>query len=345
MSTRAEFDIAFAVITEGERANIPDVLKRRLFGEHWPRRMRAIQARADEWINTREVQGLAVGRKREGGKPTDELAIVVYVDMKRARRKLRKPVPRRIRIPNLDTFETQIVAIGQVAPLEYPDHVRPAMPGSSIGHYDMETSGTFGLLVKKQPGQGGRATDLFILSNAHVLALDGLGVAGDNVMQPGPDDISGASGMIAKLTQSIPFNYATRGWPNLVDAAIARVVGSGNATKKIRNLGFVPVGVSSQITEGMIVQKVGKSSDTTCGEVLETHAVIKYPLMKTASTWRMVRFGDQVRCDRFAVPGDSGSIVLNEQKKVVGMVAWGGVDASSFNKIDHVFSALKITIA
>jgi hypothetical protein len=343
MSTREVFVMAFEIITEGARANIPDALKRRWFGEHWARSMRAIQYRADQWINTEAVQGLGVGRRPVGGRRTNDRAHVVYVDWKLPRWKVRDPVPRRIRIPNLGTFETDVVATGQLAPLEFPDHVRPAMPGCSIGHRDMGGYGTFGLLVKKK--QGGRAGELFILSNAHVLALDGLGAVGDDIIQPAPGDLDGVDGTVAKLAGWQPFNYATSGWPNRVDAAIARVVDNGSVKKRIREIGIVPVGISSQVDEGMFVHKVGRSSDHTCGEVLETPAVTKYQLMKTLSTTRMVRFGDQARCDRFAGPGDSGSIVLNDQNEVVGMIAQGGPWACTFNKIAHVFSALNIEIA
>ena len=70
MSRRKKFDMAFQVITEGDKARISDELKRKLFGEDWVREMRAIQAEADDWINTRPVQGLAVGTRRKKGERT-----------------------------------------------------------------------------------------------------------------------------------------------------------------------------------------------------------------------------------------------------------------------------------
>ncbi len=139
---------------------------------------------------------LPSARRTKDGQRTDELVIVVYVDRKRPRNKVRKPVPPRIRIPRLGTFETDVVAIGRLEPLVFADHVRPAMPGCSIGHVDLDGYGTFGLLVKMQAGAG---AGLFILSNSHVLALDGLAAVGDDIVQPGPADIDGESGKIAKL--------------------------------------------------------------------------------------------------------------------------------------------------
>jgi hypothetical protein len=239
-------------------------------------------------------------------------------------------------------FETDVVTMGRLAPLEFPDHVRPAMPGCSVGHVDLGGYGTFGLLVKKQGSQAG---ELFILSNSHVLAQDGLAAIGDAVIQPASGDFNGSGGTIAKLADWEPFNFATSGWPNRVDAAIARVVNNENVKKRIREINIVPAGVSFQITEGMSVHKVGRSSDHTCGVVEVVPAVTKYELMKSFSRTRMVRFGDQVGCDRFAGPGDSGSIVLNDQNKVVGLISQGGTGGCTFNKIEHVLSALNIAIA
>ena len=138
VSTREEFEMAFQIITDGDRADISAEWKRRLFGEHWPRMMRAHQDEANEWINTTAVQGLGVGNRTSEGRPTDELAIVVYVDRKRPRKKVRTPVPRQIVIPGLGKFETDVVAIGRLKPHPFAERVRPAMPGCSIGHRDLE---------------------------------------------------------------------------------------------------------------------------------------------------------------------------------------------------------------
>jgi S1-C subfamily serine protease len=343
MSTRAEFDIAFQVITEGAQARISDELKRRLFGQQWARVMQGIQSKADKWINTREVQGLAVGTRTRAGTRTDELAIVVYVDRKRPTDQVRKPVPDEIRIDGLGTFATDVVAVGQVRPLQYADYVRPAMPGCSIGHYNMQTYGTFGLLVKKRPGEG---AGVFILSNSHILALDGLAAAGDDIVQPGPGDNVGSSGTIARLDDWVKFKFTTSGWPNLVDAAIARVVNpKSNVTNCIREIEVIPVATSSQVTVGMTVKKVGRTSDCVSSTVKETSANVKYKHMKTKTTADWVRYSDQVRCGRIAGPGDSGSIVLNAQNEVVGLLSAGTDSDCWFNKIDNVFSALKIEIA
>jgi len=90
---------------------------------------------------------------------------------------------------------------------------------------------------------------------------------------------------------------------------------------------------------------VGRSSDLTYGEVLYPSCAIMLPHMQTPTAAGVVCFADQVMCTRYTVGGDSGSAVLNDKDEVVGLHAAGSISVSTFNKIDHVFSALGLTLA
>jgi hypothetical protein len=346
MSTREEFEVAFEIITDGDRAEISNVWKRRLFGQHWQREMRAIQDKHSSWINTRPVQAIGVGYRNFNGEPAKpkELAIVVYVDHKRPRDKVRKPVPDYVTIPGLGRFQTDVVAIGRLRTHEFTKRVRPAMPGCSIGHRDLQGAGTFGLLVRKSAA---RDSKVYILSNSHVLAMDGLADEGDDVVQPGAADVEGTSGTIAKLDDWIDFDFTTRYWPNLVDAAIARVVrASDNVRSAIRLMdGLVPAATSFQITDGMRVRKVGRTTGLTEGYVVNSNVRLRAEHMKNSSTDALVRYRRQVLCNEFGYDGDSGSIVLNDRDEVVGLYAGGTEDGCWFNRIEHVFDLLKLEIA
>ena len=117
--------------------------------------MRAIQERAEEWIGSKPVQGLAVGAdRRRGAGPKSWPSS--FRRRKKPRSKVRKPIPRTIDIPGIGRVETDVIAIGQLKPEQYTAFIRPAMPGCSIGHSAMVTQGTFGLLVKKQVPKGPR---------------------------------------------------------------------------------------------------------------------------------------------------------------------------------------------
>lgn len=342
-SARERFEIAFEIITDGDRAEISDDWKRRLFGAQWERDMCALQEDARDWINATSVQALGVGYRSCGGEPTEELVIVVYVDRKRPRDKLRKPVPADIRIPGLGRFRTDVVAIGRMQPHTFTKRIRPAMPGCSIGHRDLEGVGTFGLLVNKRAA---RASDVYILSNSHVIALDGLADVGDDVVQPARFDGAGSGGTIAKLEEWISFDFTKRYWPNLVDAAIARVVRAGsNVKNRIREINVVPAAASVRITEGMRVRKVGRTSGYSEGYVINANVRLRAKHMKSSSTSGLVRYRRQVLCTHFGMGGDSGSIVLNDRNEVVGLYAGGARRGCWFNRIEHVFDLLKIEIA
>ena len=89
---------------------------------------------------------------------------------------------------------------------------------------------------------------------------------------------------------------------------------------------------------------VGRSSDDTDGKSYSKREV-ESPAQRTRTKRDIVRFSDQVICNRYAGPGDSGSAILNARNEVIGLHTSGSMSASIFNKIEHVFSLLKITLA
>jgi hypothetical protein len=343
MSTRKELQIALEIITEGAKAPISTARKRKLFGRKADEKMNAIQAKHRKWVGAQSVQALGVSPKETKGRETGELAIVVFVDRKRLTSKLRNPVPRRIHIRGLGWIKTDVSPIGRLEPHDFPNRVRPAMPGCSIGHKDLETYGTFGLLVRKQDDDDART---YVLSNSHVLALDGLASQGDAVVQPGPGDAMGdTDDKIAELAGWVDFDFDTPGFPNKVDAAIARVTRASSVTRKIRVINQVPMRLSSVVKAGMLVHKVGRTTDDFGGKVLCASAKVWVEHRKTPTKSLFAGFDDQVLCERYASPGDSGSAVLNEDNEVIGLHASGTASTCTFNKIDNVFEALNITLA
>ena len=145
------------------------------------------------------VRGVGVGYKRVGSISTGEPAIIVFVEKKLPPNKLARGyrVP-----PKLYGLDTDVVEIGRVRLLgERKNKVRPAVPGSSIGHYKI-SAGTFGAVVKDK-----KSGDKLILSNNHILAngsngADGRAKSGDPILQPG--------GCVTILNNSSP----SRGSPN-----------------------------------------------------------------------------------------------------------------------------------
>jgi len=334
MASENDLILALEFLTEDDNAVIPADLDIPDF--HRPafrREARRFRLRNAAWVNGAGVQGLGIGAITND--PGGTLALRVYTDRPEA--SLDNPVATELDVPLVGRVPTHVVEIGELTLESYDDCVRPASPGSSVGHHLLPTYGTFGLLVRtRDEGK------ICILSNSHVIAQDGLGSVGDVVLQPGAGD-GGVLRVheVAKLTRWVPYDLSIDGFDNKIDAAIAEV--TGDATDEIRNFGRAS-GVSYDITPGMMVQKVGRTTEHTWGSVFDRHAklYLNHPVHKAQPK---VRFRNQVMCTRFTSPGDSGAAVLNDRKEVVGLHVAGSLNTSIFNRIEYVFEELDIELA
>lgn len=339
---RAEEDLILALefLAEGENSIIPDELSRNEFAsESFRPEIEGFRSEKEHWVAGAGIQALGVGEKISNEQPTGELAVRVYVEKKEMDLdSIENPVEPEVTVPYVGSVRTDVIEIGQLETEQYTAQFRPASPGLSIGHNAMTTSGTFGLLVRLNEDDGKQ----YILSNSHVIARSGLGQTGDPVWQPGPGDGGTPNDTIASLAAWVPFDFTPAGSPNLVDAAIAKAIDS--VTDMIRLIGR-PTGVSNQIQRGMLVQKVGRSTNHTWGEVTDVNAKMPLRHNMPGGGSGLVYFRDQVICTRYTFPGDSGSAVLNDANEVVGLHAAGSYTASVFNKIEHVFSLLDLRLA
>ena len=210
-----------------------------------------------------------------------------------------------------------------------------------------------------------------ILSNNHVLAnssngRDGRAKAGDAVLQPGRYDggtdedaiasfrftpielevsqpdckIAGAAQkLLNRAIRRIRRNYEVRiqrfgTETNLVDAA-ARPLSRDHITDII-DLG-IPKG-TTEVDVGHKVLKSGRTSGTNSGEVKVVNATIKISMGEIGTAV----FADQVLTTRMAQPGDSGSVVLDENGNVCGLLSAGSDTISVFARIQNVCDALGV---
>ena len=153
----------------------------------------------DKLFTMPNVVGIGIGYKVANGVVTNELAITISVSKKFASAQLAGSdlIPKLI-----GSIKTDVVETGIFKALQDPKQkMRPARPGVSIGHYNI-TAGTFGCLVK-------RGSDVFILSNNHVLADVNQGKPGDAILQPGPYDGGTSADKIAELAEFIPIDFGT----------------------------------------------------------------------------------------------------------------------------------------
>jgi trypsin len=299
-----------------------------------------MQEKAKPWAMGKGIQGIGIAEKITDGQKLGVLAIKVYVEKKLPKSKLEDVVPKNLTVPGVEEkIETDIQEIGIVTKEPNTIRVRPAIPGFGVGHVNI-TVGTFGCLVRKKDDD----ETLYILSNSHVLADEGTGAVGDRVIQPGKYDGGAAPGdVIAELSQWIPFQFTSTGYPNTVDAAIAKVKNKASVTSAIRLIG-VPTGASNRVRRGMRVQKTGRTTDYTQGIIQDINyrMALNYKIPGGGSG--RVGLQDLVLCTRFTDGGDSGSAVLDMNKRIVGLHFAGSPSSSIFNKINNVLTQLDIDV-
>jgi hypothetical protein len=331
-------ELALDCVTDGRPSRVPPSLPAEEFATDAFRAEAAAAAqRAVPWTVGPGVQGVGIGEKVTEGQPTGELALRVYVDQKRPKATIDNPVPEQVAVGDLRGVVTDVIAIGHVEAELFVDRTRPYMPGCGIGHPKV-SAGTLGAFVRRNDSDA-----LFALSNAHVLADDGLAARGDPVLQPAADDGGRDADTIAQLEDFVPFEFGDTGFPNLVDAAIARV-DRQQVDLAIRLLGRPPAGITTNVRRGMRVHKVGRTTDLTTGIVQDVHLRLSMTYRRTAADHARAGFRDQVLCTRFTQGGDSGSLVLSSSNRAVGLHFAGSPSASVFNRIGHVLQTLDVDL-
>ncbi len=316
----------------------------------------------EQLLKRLNVVATGIGYKQTGGTKTATLCIVCSVKkkLKADRLSVQDLVPTAV-----EGMPTDVVETGVIRALQAPTgRFRPVPGGVSIGHVAI-TAGTLGCWVTKN-GQK------VIVSNNHVLANSNDAEIGDPILQPGPfDGGSAPQDHMANLTQFAPISF--EGEPsdcpfanavisvfnlgckvvksntryqaakvqtvdNLVDAAIATPLNAADVKDEILNVG--PIQGVAQGELGMAIKKSGRTTGFTTGEILQVDvtADVQY------GGGRIARFTDQLLAGAMSQGGDSGSGVLNENNHLIGLLFAGSDTTTIINRIEHVFSALEVSL-
>lgn len=314
-------------------------------------------------ITRRNVVGVGVGYKETSDGLTDDVAVVVNVVQKVPKAQLAESdkVPRDLNGVKTDVVETGKFLAGQAQTPK--DRWRGQIPpGVSLAHFEV-TAGTFGCLVR-------RGRELFILSNNHVLANVNNAKPGDAIIQPGRYDGGKLEDKIAELAEFVPLDfggdsarsglflsveklmnklaslfgsdhrlmaYRTSPGENLVDAALARPLNPAQCVAGILNIGL-PTGIAAA-TLGTTLQKTGRTTGFTQGRITQIDVTTSVDY-----NGRMATFTDQLMASGMSDGGDSGSAVLDDQRRVVGLLFAGSPRATLINPIQAVLAALKVEI-
>lgn len=293
------------------------------------------------------------GHKIVKGIDTGRDAIVVGVSHKVPLAVLKK---REIIPLNIKGVETDVIEVGEIRALRTTKQ-RPAPGGVSIGHYKI-TAGTLGMVVKKD---GIR----HILSNNHVLANSNDAYIGDSIYQPGPHDGGTEADTIAHLVSFEPIqfigasdcpigNFVVNAWnklagllrrqtrlqaitevTNLVDCAIASPIKDEDISDEILEIG-IPTGFA-EVEIGTKVKKSGRTTGLNEGMVTILEAIVQVGYGSKVAV-----FTDQIITSKLAEGGDSGSVVLNENNEVIGLLFAGSDQVTIVNDIFSVIDALEL---
>ncbi len=321
-----------------------------------------LRAHARRLLAKRNVVGVGLGYKVTHGVTTGELSLVISVARKVDIATLSPSdlVPQLLSGVKTDVVETGMFRAFRPGPR---DQWRPVVPpGVSVGHY-RTTTGTFGCLVRRE----GKT---YMLSNNHILAATNNGHEGDPILQPGPVDGSTARDVVAYLAEYIPLDFGTAepqcpiaNWAakllnyvagafrsnhrlravkttpgvNSVDAALASPVSPGLLSSEILSIGR-PTGIGPA-SLGTHIQKMGRTTGHTRGTITQIDATVQIDYHGPTA-----RFSGQLIAGPMSQPGDSGSAVLDANRRVVGLLFAGSDGATVINPIDDVLSALDVEL-
>lgn len=247
---------------------------------------------------------------------------------------------------NVGPVDFQVV--GPIVALSKPWHqskVRPLWPGASAAYHRVDL-GTLGCFVARRndPDRWPH-----ILSNNHVLARER-----DNpnprprewIFQPAAGDDEDPDGdTVAQLSHWVPLQDED----NVVDAAIARLdEGIAWQPDVLDGLGTLQ-GVRPEaepLRDDETVHKIGRTTGTTTGRVQAQEfrpVTVKFRSKKRS----FVRvFEIESETEPFADHGDSGSLIVDDQLRAVGLLFATATEAGTTyaNPIHSVLDLLEVDI-
>jgi len=302
----------------------------------------AKESAEEELLKHPHVTGVAVGYKYVGGKRTDQVSIQVFVKEKK------KAVPKGQMIPSeINGIPTDVIQrtyelhpaskkVIDVSPMADTGTYNPVQGGVSIGPCRVVNgsifAGTLGVPVRDHT-----TGNTLLLSNFHVMCIDNGWNVGDQMTQPSridtgtcPTDVVGTL-LRATLTSS-------------VDGAVCTLSGRGSSCS-IVDIGTV--NGTNTATLNMAVRKRGRTTGLTYGTVdsISLSVNVNYGdgIGAKTLTNQIGLVPDTTHNAMFGDHGDSGSVVVDANNKVVGLYFAGSSDGTGVaNPIAAVLSALNI---
>ncbi|HEY3191980.1 MAG TPA: hypothetical protein VGJ61_04285 [Solirubrobacterales bacterium] len=306
--------------------------------KHGLARAEAVQEQnTDRLLARGKVAGTAVSEDGSG-----QAVIVVFTTR------------RGISVPNslggvpVDVEVTGPISSMQASPKRGPSGIdptarftRPVPIGVSTGNAGECSAGTISARVKS----GG---NVYALSNNHVYALENSAQLGSQVMQPGLYDTGCAyssDNVIGTLAKFVRIDFSDSA-NNVVDGAIASTTTANLGNSTPSNGYGTPSSTTRAAAIGLAVQKYGRTSSLTQGQVTDVNAILKIGYSSGTA-----RFVNQVVVQSkkpFIKAGDSGSLLVSNDssRNPVGLL-FAGDSSGKYaiaNPIGAVLSQLGVTI-
>lgn len=301
----------------------------------------------------RNVIAVGKGFKETNKIKTREMAVVVIVKEKVPLSELKDSdiIPR-----TFEGLSTDVVESNEFKALRL-NRYRPMPGGVSGGHYKVTAGTVNGLEIDGEK---------ILISNNHVIANCNDSYIGDRIWQPSNFDGGNESDTIALLEKFVPIkfyepsnclianfisnacnsistllNRSTKLQPiskpmNKVDCAYGIPINDEDIILDILEIGK-PKGFN-YTNLGHKIKKSGRTSGLTEGtvEIIEAEVQVNYGKYGTAY------FENQIITTKIADPGDSGSLVLNFDDEIVGLLFAGSDTLSIVNDISDVLFELDL---
>lgn len=280
--------------------------------------------------NKANVVGCGKGFKYKNGVCTDQPAILVFVQKKfdnyMHKFSLDDQIP-----PYINGVPTDVIEVGDIMK-QCQTRIRPIKPGYSISHPKV-SAGTLGGYFKDADG------DIVLLSNNHVLSNENNANIGDLILQPGIADGSDDNfkGWVEPYDQLAYFAMLKKFVPlsseNEQDSAIASIhpkIIEHNLIDHYYSNGQKITGFADAYV-GMNIQKFGRTTCHTTGKVLAIQGTFT-----VGYDFGPAKFTNCIVCSPMSSSGDSGSLIFDEQMRVVGLLFAGSDKVTIATPIDTI---------
>ncbi len=309
----------------------------------------------DDLLSRPGVVGVDINEKVSNGRPTGELAIVVYVTQKKPKDKLKagELIPARIDGIPTDVKEERIelhASRAELLEMPFVDATKYTTlhGGISIGpcrsvHLDppdVPTSGNYifvGTLGAIVTDRATKAT--MALTNFHVACVDNNWAAGDAMCQPGRNDGGSCPtdtfGSLTRATLS-----------DNVDGAVVSISSGHAISCTIEEIGDIKGTAVAAVNAA--VRKRGRTTGLTYGKVTSTDASVTINYgdgLGNHTLKKQIRVEpDTSNSNQFSDHGDSGSVVVDATNKVIGLLFGGSSVATYANPIQSVLDELNVDL-